>query len=130
MTVHRKTRKWWHALGIFWLIDQSLVNAYILYRDECAHFKQKPMSRKQFHKAVAESLFGDYEPAAPPKSRESFGSTSVNQRKRRARLSQDTTIMCIPVKHEGKQYQCRHCYTRSGAAVDSDSDFGTHRDTL
>ena len=57
--------------GNFWLIDLSLVNAYILYRDECADFKQKPMSRKKFHKAVAESLFGDYEPAAPPKSRES-----------------------------------------------------------
>ena len=130
MTVHRKTRKWWHALGIFWLIDQSLVNAYILYRDECAHFKQKPMSRKQFHKAVAESLFGDYEPAAPPKSRESFGSTSVIQRKLMASLSQDTTIMCMPVKHKGKPYPCSHCSSSSSSSSDSDSDFGTASGTL
>ena len=116
LTVHRKTRKWWHPL-IFWLIDQSLINAYILYKNECAHFKQTPMSRKKFHKAVAESLLGGLEPTAPPKSRESFGSTSVNQRKRRARLSLDTTIMCIPVKHEGNPKQYVHCYDSSGATV-------------
>mmetsp|Transcript_12556 Transcript_12556/g.50481 ORF Transcript_12556/g.50481 Transcript_12556/m.50481 type:complete len:511 (+) Transcript_12556:1934-3466(+) len=116
LTVHRKTRKWWHPL-IFWLIDQSLINAYILYKNECAHFKQTPMSRKKFHRAVAESLLGGLEPTAPPKSRESFGSTSVNQRKRRARLSLDTTIMCIPVKHEGNPKQYVHCYDSSGATV-------------
>ena len=117
MTVHRKTRKWWHPLGIFWLIDQSLVNAYILYKDECAHFKQKPMSRKKFHKAVAESLLGGYEPAAPPKRRASVGSTSVQQRQRRAPLSQDTTVMCIPVKHKRKGVNCTQCRDSSGTTV-------------
>ena len=116
LTIHRKTRKWWHPLGIFWLIDQSLVNAYILYKDECKHFKEVAMSRKKFHKAVAESLLGDYEPAAPPKSRASFGSTTFNQRKRSS-TSQDATIMCMPVRIPGKQKQCKHCYITSGTAV-------------
>ena len=53
LTIHRKTRKWWHPLGIFWLIDQSLVNAYILYNDGCRHFKQDVMCLKKFHKALA-----------------------------------------------------------------------------
>lgn len=113
---HQRTRKWWHPLGIFWVIDQSLVNAYILYKDECKHFKEDAMSRKKFHKAVAESLLGDYEPAAPPKSRAGFGSTTFNQRKRSS-TSQDATIMCVPVRIPGTQKQCKHCYKTSGTAV-------------
>ena len=116
LTIHRKTRKWWHPLGIFWLIDQSLVNAYILYKDECKHFNEVEMSRKKFHKAVAESLLGDYEPAAPPKSRASIGSTTSIQRKRSA-PSQDATTMCIPVKHKGMKRQCVYCYDSSVPTV-------------
>ena len=86
------------------------------------------MSRKKFHKAAAESLLGDYEPAAPPKRRASYGSTTVNHRKRRS-TSQDATTMCVPVRIKGKQKQCKQSYDSSGTKSNATKD-DLHLQTL
>ena len=47
----RKTVKWWRKI-VFWLIETSMVNSYILYKDTVA----SPKSHVAYHRSVIESL--------------------------------------------------------------------------
>ena len=56
-TIHQKHRKWWKYL-CYYLLDVSIVNAYIVYKATCATQGVRPASHLHFQTQLAHQLIG------------------------------------------------------------------------
>ncbi len=108
LTTHRKSVKWYLAIW-HWTIDLSLINAYVLYKDEYETLHgNRPgrMDRKTFHTLIAEHYMG-----GKPKST-SLGSSS---RKRSLDASrQDAASSGIVANHQPEVVQAWRPSVKTG----------------
>ena len=84
-----KARKWWKYL--FWFVlDVTAINAYLLYAEAPGGPRQKRMSRKDFHLAVAKGLINGY-----------------TSRKRKVVIETSSPVIKKPVRHQLTKIQTK-----------------------
>lgn len=70
----RKTLKWWRKL-FFWLVEVTLVNSYLLYKQVCS----EPRSHLAYRRAIVESLAASHIASVPrPRPSRPRTSTPIN----------------------------------------------------
>jgi hypothetical protein len=47
----RKSVKWWRKV-MFWLLEVSVVNSYIVYKTRLTLLQQRPLTHLQFHRSL------------------------------------------------------------------------------
>ena len=98
----RKSVKWWRKV-FFWLLEVSVINSYIVYKQTLQQVGQEPLSHLQYRRSVVLSLVS-YQLQLPPRQRPG----------RRADMSLERLR---PVPHfseeSGNRKDCRVC-SRAG----------------
>lgn len=54
----RKTKKWYRKM-FFWLLEVSIINSYLLYKDTQTKYNKKPMTHKQFRCSLVVDLVAE-----------------------------------------------------------------------
>ena len=93
----RKTLKWWRKV-FFWLLDVSVTNSYVLYRDSV----QRPLTHVEFRRRLVDSLATRYLSSIPPRPR-------VGRPRKRSRSESDPERLNGRLHLLGKREQPREC---------------------
>ena len=62
----RKTRKWWRKV-FFWLVETTVVNSYVLYKESVLAIGDQPRSHLTYRRTVLETLAIRCISSAPPR---------------------------------------------------------------
>ena len=65
-TFQRKTRKWWRKV-FFWLVETTVVNSYVLYKESVLVIGDQPGSHLTYRRTVLETLAIRCISSAPPR---------------------------------------------------------------
>lgn len=112
-----KSRRWWMKI-FYYLLDASIVNSYILYKEtiKIVSTKEKPMSQLSFRSVLADELIGSF--CSKTNKSSDISPVVFNKSKfAKTKLFGETKIhltnvgVHVPVK--GTMRRCAHCSTKS-----------------
>ena len=113
-----KSRRWWLRI-FYYFVDSSIVNAFIMYQENCKIQKKKHwMSHLEFRSQLANELIGNY------MSRKKSGHSPGNSfaRKRKAPTGRRTVVNTLRftdvgshLPEVGTRRRCAHCSTKKNS---------------
>lgn len=126
-TTRIKSKKWWHSM-LWWILDTSMINAYVCYAADCRKVKKDPMPRLEFQTVVAAALMGDDAPrdlfttfkrGRPSSASSTLGEFSpppphLEHEAKRLRVDEEKSkpncVRPVVTSTKGVRRNCRHCY--------------------